>query len=86
MLDFFISRHYKLIKIQCLTSWMLYLSKLLKVSSVFRMGKQHNIHSFIIVLHFSENIPVNILQLSCETIKVSHFTVDHYGVNECINI
>ena len=62
------------------------LSKLLKVPSVFRIGKQHNIHSFFIVLHFSENIPVGILQLSWETIKVGllHFTVDHYGVNECI--
>ena len=54
------------------------------MSSVFRIGKQHNIHGFIIVLHFSENIPVGILQLSCETIKVLHFTVAHYGVNECI--
>ena len=52
---FFISWHYTFIKIQYLTSWMLYLSKLLKVPSVFRIGKQHNIHSSFIVLHFSEN-------------------------------
>ena len=81
---FFIFWHYTLFKIQWLTSWMLYLSKLLKVPSVFRIGKQHNIHSFFIVLHFSENIPVSILQVSCETIKVLHFIVAHYGVNECI--
>ena len=29
--NFFMCRHYTLFKIQCLTSWMLYLSKLLSV-------------------------------------------------------